>query len=482
MDVSDIFQTILGKTFYSVIKDNSMTLSIRPQINTVGGVKTNVAIMSKEEEFLKDLLKVPDDRGLTQWSDKDTMWERYKSECFLTPPDNLWKYNGTDILSDRIVTKGRKDLTHVVKEEVGGTTKNNSFVSSFCPQSGASGEVLTEGERYNRVVSKMADFYRLASLLEVDGRISCNARVPIVFRKSQVCLKTAEMLGVKYELEGEFVILYLKALIDTGSCDNLIGEDNIGKIIKDKGIHTSVSSILDDSRSYAARQVEGYLKTGKASLTIVKELSKSENSFLLMAMLRNVMAIPKDMYEACNLDDIFLESPVQIVIGVLDAQSAPVDMGKLGFRNVHLNPRLQLLETRVGLGWSFQGCLGALTDDFLCPILRFRREVCDVSYHEEGDPCPEVKEIPETALVHKLIHHLLARHYTSIKFTRFAHIIEEQASEKKMVIEEYDLCKQPSIPGKEFYVFGWKFPGKRCSTVEDILTELHTRGVSFVTI
>ena len=67
-----------------------------------------------------------------------------------------------------------------------------------------------------------------------------------------------------------------------------------------------MSSILDDSRSYAARQVEGYLKTGKASITIVQELSKYENSILLMAMLRNVLGIPKDMFEVCNLDDPFL--------------------------------------------------------------------------------------------------------------------------------------------------------------------------------
>ena len=34
--------------------------------------KTNVAIVSKDEQFLQDLLKVSDSKGMTQWSDRDS--------------------------------------------------------------------------------------------------------------------------------------------------------------------------------------------------------------------------------------------------------------------------------------------------------------------------------------------------------------------------------------------------------------------------
>ena len=102
MDVSDIFQTILGRTGNSVTIDNSVTIFNGPKINTIAGVKTNVAIMSK-------------------------------AECFLTPPDTSWKYASADILSDRPVKKGHEDLNPVVKGEVGGAVEDNSFVSSFCP-------------------------------------------------------------------------------------------------------------------------------------------------------------------------------------------------------------------------------------------------------------------------------------------------------------------------------------------------------------
>ena len=48
---------------------------------TVGGVnkenKTKVTIMSKEDDFLKDLLRVSDTKGLTQWGDRDSQWEKY---------------------------------------------------------------------------------------------------------------------------------------------------------------------------------------------------------------------------------------------------------------------------------------------------------------------------------------------------------------------------------------------------------------------
>ena len=71
-------------------------------------------------------------------------------------------------------------------------------------------------------------------------------------------------------------------------------------------------------------------------------------------MFKNIMKIPEEMLEMCNLDDKFLDSTVQLVVGVLDAQTFPVDMRKLGFRDVSLHPRLQLLEAKLGVVLSFQ--------------------------------------------------------------------------------------------------------------------------------
>ena len=53
-----------------------------------------------------------------------------------------------------------------------------------------------------------------------------------------------------------------------------------------------------------------------------------------------------------------IDMPVQMVVGVLDAQTCPVRMEELGFKSICLHPRLQLLQTYVGQGLSFQGSWG----------------------------------------------------------------------------------------------------------------------------
>ena len=40
---------------------------------------------------------------------------------------------------------------------------------------------------------------------------------------------------IKFEIEGNYIILYPKALIDTGSSDTLLGDNMVGQIIKYKG-------------------------------------------------------------------------------------------------------------------------------------------------------------------------------------------------------------------------------------------------------
>ena len=131
---------------------------------------------------------------------------------------------------------------------------------------------------------------------------------------------------IYYEVNNNHVILYLKALIDTGSSDTLLGDNLVGQIVKDKGLPTSVSSILDNNKSYPARQVQAYLRTGKVSVTVVKEFIKPVNSNLLVIMLGNILNISEVSREKYNLAEKFLRKPIQLVVGVLDSQTTPVNM------------------------------------------------------------------------------------------------------------------------------------------------------------
>ena len=98
----------------------------------------------------------------------------------------------------------------------------------------------------------MTAYHRLANLLEVEGKISCNIKVPIIFELCQVDLELVKQQNISFEISDGHIILFLKALIDTGSSDTLLGGNLIGKVIRDKGVKVPVSSILDDSQVYHA--------------------------------------------------------------------------------------------------------------------------------------------------------------------------------------------------------------------------------------
>ena len=63
---------------------------------SVGGIvneKENIAIASKEQQLLKDMLRVPDAKVLTVWSDKEAHWDLMKRDSFLVADDEGWKCN-----------------------------------------------------------------------------------------------------------------------------------------------------------------------------------------------------------------------------------------------------------------------------------------------------------------------------------------------------------------------------------------------------
>ena len=46
--------------------------------------------------MLKDILTVPDSKGLTVWSDKEAHWDLMKRDSFLVANDGGWMYNNGD--------------------------------------------------------------------------------------------------------------------------------------------------------------------------------------------------------------------------------------------------------------------------------------------------------------------------------------------------------------------------------------------------
>ena len=108
------------------------------------------------------------------------------------------------------------------------------------------------------MVEKMTNYYRLAHLFEVESKISLNTRVPLILKCSQVNFDVLKTLDINHEIRDGCVVMILKALVDTGSSETLFGDNCIRKAITDQGVYASVSSILDDDRSYKAGLIKGF--------------------------------------------------------------------------------------------------------------------------------------------------------------------------------------------------------------------------------
>ena len=147
---------------------NSSTIFRRYNFcGSVGGIvnnKENIAIASKEQQMLKDMLRVPDSKGLTVWSDKETHCNLMKSDSFLKANDRAWKYIDT---CDESVVAG---MSTKVDISSGVGSPDSPVVSP-----GISGEISS-----NRMVEKMINYFRLRHLFEVEYKISLNTRIPPV--------------------------------------------------------------------------------------------------------------------------------------------------------------------------------------------------------------------------------------------------------------------------------------------------------------
>ena len=73
----------------------------------------------------------------------------------------------------------------------------------------------------------------------------------------QVCLEKARIKDIPYDVEVEHVILFLKGLLDSGASNNLLSKDDVGALVIEPGFRTQVHRILDENRSFSARQISG---------------------------------------------------------------------------------------------------------------------------------------------------------------------------------------------------------------------------------
>ena len=183
--------------------------------HAIGGTvrdKGNVAVYAKEDAYQRELMKCGDDRGLTIWYDKDQMWKTFKEKTFLIDDSDKW------ISISLLPGSG----------SVGGVSRDASSALFLGPAANCTEVAIPVGSAiFRKIISDMEKKDRLPDILGVDSRISLIVRVPLILRKDQVCLEAAKEKGIPFELDNQNVILYLKALLDSGASDNLVAEESL---------------------------------------------------------------------------------------------------------------------------------------------------------------------------------------------------------------------------------------------------------------
>ena len=210
----------------------------------IGGTvndKGNVAVYAKEDAYQRELMKCGDERGLSIWYDKDAMWRTFKEQTFLVDDSDKW--NSISVVPGT-------NLTPV--SSVGGVNREQNSSSGFLdPGAYCSMQAITAGSAmFKKIILDMEKQDRLPDIMGVDPRISLIVRVPLILSRDQVCLKTAKKKGIPYELSDNHVILHLKGFLDS---DNLLSEDNLGKVITYRGNKALVYSILQEDKKIIAR-------------------------------------------------------------------------------------------------------------------------------------------------------------------------------------------------------------------------------------
>ena len=214
-------------------------------------------------------------------------------------------------------------------------------------------------------------------------------------------------------------------------------------------------------------------------------MCKPDNDIVLMKVARKMLGLNKEQFSAYNLDDEFLSKPIDILVGVKHCAvvTTPIDYIT---RKGYLHPHLNVMETRVGKGYSLQGTLGGNYRDFSHPIASKRRvlQISEEEYtsvKQDGISVNSKKLRPEV-LVELLCRHGLENHRSQPMWESFTKTICAKAGvEFPEVVKSDKECSAWFIEGKRINMFGVDLPQVRCTYAEMLINELMpTKPKSFV--
>ena len=74
-------------------------------------------------------------------------------------------------------------------------------------------------------------------------------------------------------------------------------------------------------------------------------------------------------------------------------------------------------------------------------------------------------EVTNDYLIKKLFLHVMEGHFLDKEMMKEVRILKEEAG-IKLKVTTHDLCKRDQVPGRSAFIFGRKFPQKRCGVLD----------------
>ena len=149
----------------------------------------------------------------------------------------------------------------------------------------------------------------------------------------------------------------------------------------------------------------------------------------MIKILRRIVTIEQDKYKDYNLDDSFLDRPLDLLVGI---KHCKVETLPIPGPEAYLHPHLCLMAPSVGKVLSFQGTIGQT--EFSHPICT-RKKLLYITQEEsdkisrEGVSTRDV-EVSKSAMLEPLFSHVLESHQSDESWINFMLLVEESCGMK----------------------------------------------------
>jgi hypothetical protein len=261
------------------------------QINKLHSFDSSKKGKGKLHQLSGDLARVPDDRGLTTFSDLSKRWNMIK--------DYMHKNNDNSCshILDQPQNKHKQALpvSHDYKDFNKEFSTNEIFIS----------QVLEEAQTLNKLLEK----YNIRENIPIKGKI------PLFIPITNVNRDKLKDISWDFEEVKDFFIFHLTFIYDSG-CDLAVVRDSFCEVLKDFSFEERVISVPNQKPTKFKLPVvrAAVPNIGYINFLGLRELPSYKNQGGTTCIIQNLMNLDSKTAKQLNLDRIEQGSQIDILL------------------------------------------------------------------------------------------------------------------------------------------------------------------------